>query len=81
MQSRFKGLCVFITWLQLPQVLQGKELNLLVMIMALLFLKMSLFSFSFFCFGSVFGQADAVHKITGSMLCVSTASPERVQNQ
>lgn len=49
--SRFKGLCVFITWLQLPQVLYGKEPNLLVMVTALHFLKNELvFFFILFCF-------------------------------
>lgn len=46
------------------------------MIMAALFLKMSLFFFFFFspppsrfCFGCVFGQDETLHKITGNVLC------------
>lgn len=86
-QSRFKGLCVFITWLQLPQVLQGKESSSLVMIMARLFLKTSLFSFfrpppsfspSLFLFFLFWGQAEMMCNISGNILCVSSASHERV---
>lgn len=50
-RSRFKGLRVFMTWLQLPQVLYGKEPNMLVMITTLHFLKNELvFFFILFCF-------------------------------
>lgn len=72
MRRRFKGLCVFITWPQLPQVLSEMVPNLLVMLIALHFLKTSWFLFS--------GQSKACVKLQEISQCVFIVSVEGVQN-
>lgn len=77
-QRRFKGLCFFMTWPQLPQVLYGNKPCYGYGSTLPENQSCFLYSFFLFGFGCVFGHTATQRMITGNIVCVSTA---RLRNE